>query len=51
MLRKRDRASLRIALWWFRLKPGRLLRHLETWARREEEAEEVGPPHTTTDAS
>jgi hypothetical protein len=41
MLRKRQRAATRITFWWLSRRPGRLLRHLEIWAKAQEELEEV----------
>lgn len=40
-MRKRNRAASAIAFWWFHLRPGRLLRHLEDRAQRMEDEEVV----------
>jgi hypothetical protein len=40
-MRKRNRAASAIAFWWFHLRPGRLLRHLEDRAQRMEDEEAV----------
>lgn len=41
VMRKRNRAASAITFWWFRLRPGRLLRHLEERAQRIEDEEVV----------